>query len=98
MTNFTAEQARNIVAASVAKIKSESAESWLSCAFEMIEAAAQQAREEITLTSYFWVHSSPERTKVFQTLKKNGFNIYQNSGRIFDLGEPKIVISWKSFS
>ena len=98
MTNLTAEDTINIVNDSIELIKLRSVEYWLEHVYTMIKNAARQAETTLVLTSYFWTHSSPERTKVIQTLKKNGFCIYQNTGYIFDLGEPKIVISWKDVS
>ena len=98
MTNFTAADAVNVVNDSVELIKLRSVEYWLDNIYNMIKDAARRAETTLVLTSYFWTHSSPERTKVIQTLKKNGFCIYQNTGYIFDLGEPKIVISWKDIS
>lgn len=98
MDNFTAADAVNAVNDSVELIKLRSVEYWLDHIYTMIKDAARRAETTLVLTSYFWAHSSPERAKVIQTLKENGFNIHQNSGRIFDLGEPKIVISWKDIS
>ena len=72
MYKFTAADARNITAVNIEKIKSESVESWLSCVFEMIEIAAQKTKEELVLSGYFWVHKSPERSKVFEILRENG--------------------------
>ena len=62
----------------------------------LIKVAAQRAETELVLTSYFWTHSSSERAKVIQTLKEQGFHIHQNTGYIFDLGEPTLVVSWKN--
>lgn len=98
MDNFTAADAVNAVNDSVELIKLRSVEYWLDHIYTMIKDAARRAETTLVLTSYFWTHSSPERAKVIQTLKENGFNIHQNTGYIFDLGEPKIVISWKDIS
>ena len=100
MYKFTAEHVRNITAVNIEKIKSESVESWLSCVFEMIEIAAQKTKEELVLSGYFWIHKSPERSKVFEILRENGFKIFSVniSKNVYGFDEPKIVISWKDIS
>lgn len=96
MTNLTAKEANAIVNDSIEIIKLKSVDHWLEHVCSLIKVAAQRAETELVLTSYFWTHSSSERAKVIQTLKEQGFHIHQNTGYIFDLGEPKLVVSWKN--
>ena len=101
MYKFTAADAVNVVNDSVELIKLRSVEYyWLDNIYTMIKDAARRAETTLVLTGYFWTHSSPERTKVIQTLKENGFKIFSVniSKNVYGFDEPKIVISWKDIS
>lgn len=97
MYKFTAADAVNVANDSVEIIKLRSVEYWLNNIYTMIKDAARRAETTLVLTSYFWTHSSPERTKVIQTLKENGFKIFSVniSKNVYGFDESKIVISWK---